>query len=76
MRKLVPNIYFQMLHRVANGVMYLSLADNAIYQLGEQANTNRAGIFRVFDALNDLAQLEVGIEAVLKASGVVKGTKC
>lgn len=33
-------------------------------------------IFRVFDALNDIDQLEVGIKAVHKAGGVVEGTVC
>lgn len=33
-------------------------------------------IFRVFDALNDPAQIEVGIKAVKKAGGVAEGTVC
>ena len=33
-------------------------------------------IFRVFDALNDIDQLEVGIKAVLKAGGVCEGAMC
>lgn len=33
-------------------------------------------IFRVFDALNDVEQLEVGVKAVLKAGGVAEGTVC
>lgn len=38
--------------------------------------TSGVDIFRVFDALNDIAQLEVGIKAVHKAGGVVEGTVC
>jgi pyruvate carboxylase len=76
MRKLVPNIPFQMLLRGANGVAYSSLPDNAIYHFCEQAKKNGMDIFRVFDALNDLDQLEVGIKAVLKAGGVCEGTFC
>ncbi|KAK6587341.1 hypothetical protein PZA11_000631 [Diplocarpon coronariae] len=75
MRKLVPNIPFQMLLRGANGVAYSSLPDNAIYHFCEQAKKHGVDIFRVFDALNDIAQLEVGIQAVHKAGGVVEGTK-
>jgi pyruvate carboxylase len=59
MRKLVPNIPFQCLLRGANGVAYSSLPDNAIYHFCEQAKKNGMDIFRVFDALNDVAQLEV-----------------
>jgi pyruvate carboxylase len=33
-------------------------------------------IFRVFDALNDPEQLEVGIKAVLEAGGIAEGTLC
>jgi pyruvate carboxylase len=76
MRKLVPNIPFQMLLRGANGVAYSSLPDNAIYHFCEQAKKHGVDIFRVFDALNDIDQLEVGIKAVQKAGGVVEGTVC
>ena len=76
MRKLIPNIPFQMLLRGANGVAYASLPDNAIYHFVEQAKKNGVDIFRVFDALNDINQLEVGIKAVQKAGGVTEGTVC
>jgi pyruvate carboxylase len=76
MRKLVPNIPFQMLLRGANGVAYSSLPDNAIFHFCEQAKKNGVDIFRVFDALNDIDQLEVGIKAVIKAGGVCEGTMC
>ncbi|KAL7270850.1 pyruvate carboxylase [Rhizina undulata] len=76
LRKLVPNIPFQMLLRGANGVAYSSLPDNAIDHFCEQAKKNGVDIFRVFDALNDIDQLEVGIKAVKKAGGVVEATVC
>ncbi|KAM0347054.1 hypothetical protein ACHAPU_004993 [Fusarium lateritium] len=74
MRKLVPNIPFQMLLRGANGVAYSSLPDNAIDHFVDQAKKNGVDIFRVFDALNDIDQLEVGIKAVQKCGGVVEAT--
>lgn len=76
MRKLVPNIPFQMLLRGANGVAYSSLPDNAITHFCEQAKKCGMDIFRVFDALNDVEQLEVGIKAVIKAGGVAEGALC
>ena len=76
MRKLVPNIPFQMLLRGANGVAYSSLPDNAIDHFVKQAKDNGVDIFRVFDALNDLDQLKVGIDAVRKAGGVIESTIC
>ncbi|KAI5810219.1 carbamoyl-phosphate synthase L chain, ATP binding domain-containing protein [Peziza echinospora] len=76
LRKLVPNIPFQMLLRGANGVAYSSLPDNAIFHFCEQAKKNGVDIFRVFDALNDVDQLAVGMEGVRRAGGVVEGTIC
>ncbi|CCH61788.1 hypothetical protein TBLA_0F02480 [Henningerozyma blattae CBS 6284] len=76
LRKLVPNIPFQMLLRGANGVAYSSLPDNVIEHFVKQAKDNGIDIFRVFDSLNDLEQLEVGIKAVKKAGGVVEATIC
>ena len=76
MRRLVPNIPFQMLLRGANGVAYSSLPDNAIYHFCEQAKRYGVDVFRIFDALNDINQLEVGMKAVQKAGGVVEGTVC
>lgn len=76
MRKLVPNIPFQMLLRGANGVAYSSLPDNAIEHFCVQAKKNGMDIFRVFDALNDINQLEVGMVAVKKAGGVLEATVC
>lgn len=65
-----------MLLRGANGVAYSSLPDNAIDHFVEQAKKNGVDIFRVFDALNDLEQLEVGVKAVKRAGGVVEATIC
>lgn len=76
LRKAVPNIPFQMLLRGANGVAYSSLPDNAIYHFCKQAKKNGVDIFRIFDALNDIDQLEVGMKAVHAAGGVVEATIC
>ena len=76
LRKMVPNIPFQMLLRGANGVAYASLPDNAIEHFVKQAKDNGVDIFRVFDSLNDVEQLAVGVTAVKKAGGVVEATVC
>lgn len=76
LRKAVPNIPFQMLLRGANGVAYSSLPDNAIDHFVLNAVECGVDIFRVFDALNDLEQLKVGVDAVKKAGGVVEATVC
>ncbi|KAL8914612.1 MAG: hypothetical protein Q9171_000793 [Xanthocarpia ochracea] len=76
MRRAVPNIPFQMLLRGANGVAYSSLPDNAIFHFCVQAKKYGVDIFRIFDALNDIDQLEVGIKAVREAGGVVEASVC
>ncbi len=53
-----------------------SLPDNAIYHFCLQAKKYGVDVFRIFDALNDIDQLEVGIKAVQEAGGVVEGTIC
>ncbi|KAL8854204.1 MAG: hypothetical protein Q9221_000918 [Calogaya cf. arnoldii] len=76
MRRAVPNIPFQMLLRGANGVAYSSLPDNAIFHFCVQAKKYGVDIFRIFDALNDIGQLEVGMKAVKEAGGVVEASVC
>lgn len=52
------------------------LPDNSIYHFCAQAKKYGVDVFRVFDALNDIDQLEVGIKAVQEAGGVVEATVC
>lgn len=72
MRKLIPNIPFQMLLRGANGVGYTNYPDNVVFKFCELAVQCGMDIFRVFDSLNYLPNLIVGMEAAGKAGGVVE----
>ncbi|TDG42871.1 hypothetical protein AWZ03_010691 [Drosophila navojoa] len=72
MRKLIPNIPFQMLLRGANAVGYTSYPDNVVYKFCELAVQTGMDIFRVFDSLNYLPNLILGMEAAGKAGGVVE----
>ncbi|PCH44413.1 pyruvate carboxylase [Wolfiporia cocos MD-104 SS10] len=76
LRKLVPNIPLQALVRGANGVGYTSYPDNAIYDFSKKAVENGLDIFRVFDSLNYIENLKLGIDAAKKAGGVVEGAVC
>lgn len=76
MRELVPNIPFQALIRGANAVGYTSYPDNAIYEFSKRAVENGLDIFRVFDSLNNLDSLKLGMHAAKVAGGVVEGTIC
>eukprot|EP00158_Paraphelidium_tribonemae_P007328 Partr_v1_DN28202_c1_g1_i3_m76090 putative Catalyzes a 2-step reaction, involving the ATP-dependent carboxylation of the covalently attached biotin in the first step and the transfer of the carboxyl group to pyruvate in the second (By similarity) len=76
LRKLCPNIPFQMLLRGANAVGYTSYPDNVIYAFCKQAKECGVDIFRVFDSLNYVENLALGIEAVRAAGGVIEATIC
>lgn len=72
MRKMIPNIPFQMLLRGANAVGYTNYPDNVVYKFCEMAVQAGMDVFRVFDSLNYLPNLIVGMEAAGKAGGIVE----
>ncbi|KAL0878650.1 hypothetical protein ABMA27_003721 [Loxostege sticticalis] len=72
MRQLIPNIPFQMLLRGANAVGYTNYPDNAVYKFCDMAVQCGMDIFRVFDSLNYLPNLILGMDAAGKAGGVVE----
>lgn len=76
LRKLVPNIPLQALVRGANAVGYTSYPDNAIYDFSKKAVENGLDIFRVFDSLNYVENMKLGIDAAKKAGGVVEAAVC
>ncbi|KAJ1959692.1 pyruvate carboxylase, partial [Dispira parvispora] len=76
LRELVPNIPFQMLLRGANAVGYTSYPDNVIYDFCVKARKHGIDVFRVFDSLNYIENMKLGIDAVRAAGGVVEGTLC
>ncbi|KAF8793654.1 Pyruvate carboxylase like protein [Argiope bruennichi] len=72
MRNLIPNIPFQMLLRGANAVGYTSYPDNVVFKFCEMAKQCGMDIFRVFDSLNYVPNLLLGMEAAGNAGGVVE----
>jgi len=76
MRKLVPNIPLSALVRGANAVGYTSYPDNTIYEFSRKAVECGLDIFRVFDSLNYLENMKLGIDAAKKAGGVVEAAMC
>lgn len=73
MRKMIPNIPFQMLLRGANAVGYTNYPDNVVFKFCEMAVQTGMDVFRVFDSLNYLPNLIVGMEAAGNAGGIVEG---
>ncbi|KAJ6636261.1 Pyruvate carboxylase, mitochondrial [Pseudolycoriella hygida] len=72
MRNRIPNIPFQMLLRGANAVGYTNYPDNVVYKFCELSVQVGMDIFRVFDSLNYLPNLILGMEAAGKAGGIVE----
>ena len=52
-----------MLLRGANAVGYTNYPDNVVYKFCEEAQTKGIDIFRVFDSLNYIDNLKLGVDA-------------
>lgn len=76
LREAVPHIPFQMLLRGANGVGYTSYPDNVVHAFCAQAQKSGMDIFRVFDSLNYMPNLQLGVEAVGAAGGIIEAAVC
>ena len=65
-----------MLLRGANAVGYSNYPDNVIDGFCQMAVDHGMDIFRIFDSLNYLPNMKVGIDAVGKANGVISAAVC
>jgi pyruvate carboxylase len=65
-----------MLLRGANAVGYTSYPDNIIYDFCQKAKDHGMDIFRIFDSLNYIENMKLGIDAVKKAGGVIEAAIC
>lgn len=72
LREIVPDIPFQMLLRGANAVGYTSYPDNVVYKFCERAQQHGMDVFRVFDSLNYIENMRLGIDAVGAAGGIIE----
>lgn len=76
LRDALPNSQLQMLLRGQNLLGYRHYSDDVVRAFVQKAADNGMDVFRVFDALNDIRNLQVAIAAV-KASGKhAQGTIC
>ncbi len=66
----------QMLLRGQNVVGYRNYPDDVVIKFVEKAAENGIDIFRVFDALNDVRNMEVAIKTVKKVGRHAQGTIC
>lgn len=76
LRKALPNTRLQMLLRGQNLLGYRHYADDVVEAFVHKAADNGMDVFRIFDALNDLRNLETAMKAVKKAGKHAQGTLC
>lgn len=76
LRKALPNTRIQMLLRGQNLLGYRNYSDDVVRAFVRKSADNGVDVFRVFDAMNDLRNLRVSIEAVKAAGKHAEGALC
>ncbi len=73
LREALPNTRLQMLLRGQNLLGYRHYSDDVVRAFVARAADNGMDVFRIFDALNDVRNLQTAIEAVNKAGKHAQG---
>ncbi|MGD9787220.1 MAG: sodium-extruding oxaloacetate decarboxylase subunit alpha [Sulfuricellaceae bacterium] len=73
LRAALPNTRIQMLLRGQNLLGYRHYSDDVVRAFVQKSADNGVDVFRVFDAMNDLRNMQVSIEAVKKAGKTAEG---
>ena len=76
MREKSPNILLQMLIRGANAVGYTSYPDNVVKQFVDLSAKNGIDVFRIFDSLNSLDNMNGAIQAVRETGKIAEVALC
>ncbi len=74
LRKALPNSRIQMLLRGQNLLGYRHYSDDVVRAFVKQSADTGVDVFRIFDAMNDIRNLRVSIEAVKKVGKHAEGT--
>ena len=74
LKKAMPKTPQQMLFRGQNILGYRHYADDVVEKFVERAAHNGVDVFRVFDAMNDMRNLEVALSAVKQVGKHAQGT--
>ncbi len=72
----LPNTRLQMLLRGQNLLGYRHYSDDVVRAFVQRAAANGVDVFRIFDAMNDMRNLQVAIEATIAAGKHAEGTIC
>jgi pyruvate carboxylase len=76
LRSRIPNILFQMLLRSASAVGYTNYPDNVVQAFVKESAQAGIDLFRIFDALNGLPNLQLAIEAVRNTGMLCEAAIC
>jgi len=76
LREALPNTRLQMLLRAQNLLGYRHYSDDVVRAFVARSAENGMDVFRIFDALNDLRNLRVPIEATKQTGKHAQGTIC
>ena len=76
LRAAIPNVLLQMLVRGNNAVGYANYPDNVVKLFVHESAQAGIDVFRIFDALNWLPNLELAIECVLAEGKVCEPAIC
>jgi oxaloacetate decarboxylase alpha subunit len=74
LKKAMPNTPQQMLLRGQNLLGYRHYADDVVHKFVERAAVNGMDVFRIFDAMNDVRNLETAIKATIEVGKHAQGT--
>ncbi len=74
LKKAMPKTPQQMLFRGQNILGYRHYADDVVEKFVERAAQNGVDVFRVFDAMNDMRNIDVALQAVKKVGKHAQGT--
>lgn len=74
LKKAMPNTPQQMLFRGQSILGYRHYADDVVYKFVERAAVNGVDVFRIFDAMNDMRNLETAIKATVELEKHAQGT--
>ncbi len=74
LKKAMPKTPMQMLFRGQNILGYRHYADDVVGKFVERAAHNGVDVFRVFDAMNDMRNIETALKAVKQVGKHAQGT--
>ena len=74
LKKAMPKTKQQMLFRGQNILGYRHYADDVVEKFVERAHINGVDVFRIFDAMNDVRNLQTSIKAAVKVGAHAQGT--